>query len=57
MVTHYSIILVLFKITIENYLGYEFIGNITIIAFVLSIPIQWLLILLISKYANFTLGK
>ena len=57
MVTHYSIVLILFKITVENYLGYEFIGNITIIAFVLSIPIQWLLIPLISKYANFTLGK
>ncbi len=57
MVTHYSIVLVLFRIVVENCIHAEFIGSITIIAFLLSIPIQWALIPLVSKYAKFTLGK
>lgn len=57
MVTHYSIILVLFTIVVENVLHQPFCGWITIICFILSMPIQYLLVLFISKYANFTLGK
>lgn len=57
MVTHYSITMVLFKITIENILGLEFTGFSTIICFFLSLPIQVLLIKIVNKYIKFTLGK
>lgn len=57
MVTHYSITLVLFTIVIENVLKQPFYGWITIICFILSMPIQYLLVPLINKYAKFTLGK
>ena len=57
MVTHYSIILVLFTIVIENVLKQPFYGWITIICFILSMPIQYLLVPFINKYAKFTLGK
>lgn len=57
MVTHYSIIMVFFTIVIENGLHQHFSGWITIICFILSMPIQYLLVPLINKYAKFTLGK
>lgn len=57
MVTHYSIIMVLFIIVIEKGLNQPFSGWITIICFILSMPIQYLLVPFITKYANFTLGK
>ena len=57
MVTHYSIILVLFTITVERGLKQPFDGWNTIICFVLSMPIQYLLVLLINRYAKCTLGK
>lgn len=57
MVTHYSITLVLFTIVVENVLKQPFFGWMTIICFILSIPIQYLLVLFINKYAKFTLGK
>ena len=57
MVTHYSIILVLFTIAIEIGLKQPFVGWVTIICFALSMPIQYLLVPLINRYAKFTLGK
>ena len=57
MVTHYSITLVLFKILIENVLGFPFYGWLTLIAFFASMPAQHLWVILIDKYARFTLGK
>lgn len=57
MVTHYSIILVIFTIIVENVFNLPFSGWITIICFILSMPIQYTLVPLINKYANFTLGK
>lgn len=57
MVTHYSITLVLFTILIEKGMGLFFDGIITLMCFIVSIPIQYLLTLFIDKYAKFTLGK
>lgn len=57
MVTHYSIILVLFKLLVENGLERPFNGWITLVAFLLSIPIQHILVFVVDKYAKFTLGK
>lgn len=57
MVTHYSIVMVLFSIIIEKGFGKSFNGWITIICFLLSLPIQYLLVIVINRYAKFTLGK
>lgn len=57
MVSHYSIIMVLFIIVVENGFNQPFYGWITILCFVLSLPIQHLLVSVINKYAKFTLGK
>ena len=57
MVTHYSIILVLFTIMVENLLKKPFNGWITIICFIASLPIQYLLVKFINNYCKFTLGK
>lgn len=57
MVTHYSIVMVLFTILIEKGFEKAFNGWITIICFLLSLPIQYLLVIVINKYAKFTLGK
>lgn len=57
MVTHYSITLVLFNILVEKGLGKPFDGFVTLLCFFLSMPIQYLLVKLIDKYAKFTLGK
>lgn len=57
MVTHYSIVLVLFTIFIEKGLGRPFDGNVTLFCFFASLPVQYLLVLLVNKYAKFTLGK
>lgn len=57
MVTHYSIVLVLFTIFIEKGLGRPFDGNVTLYCFFTSLPIQYLLVYLVNKYAKFTLGK
>lgn len=57
MVTHYSIILVLFTLVVENGLHQSFTGWRTILCFVLSMPIQYGLVHLLSRYASFTLGK
>lgn len=57
MVTHYSIIMVLFTIIVENFFNIEFSGWITITCFLFSLPIQYILVLIIDKYAKFILGK
>ena len=57
MVTHYSIVMVLFSIIIEKGFGKSFNGWITIICFLLSLPIQYLLVIVINRHAKFTLGK
>lgn len=57
MVTHYSIILVLFTLVVENGLHQSFTGWVTILCFILSLPIQYGLVHLLSRYAPFTLGK
>lgn len=57
MVTHYSIIMVLFTIVVENALHQPFLGWTTIVCFIISMPIQYFLVLAINKYAKFTLGK
>ena len=57
MVTHYSITLVLFSIVIEQEFGIPFDGWITLLCFGLSIPIQYLFVFVIGKYARVTLGK
>lgn len=57
MVTHYSIIMVLFIITIENLFHFKYSGTITFLCFILSMPIQYYLVFFINKYAKFTLGK
>lgn len=57
MVTHYSIIMVLFTIIIEKFFNQSMFGWISIICFILSMPVQHLLVMLIDKYAKFTLGK
>lgn len=57
MVTHYSIVLVVFTIFIEKGLEQPFNGNVTLYCFFASLPIQYLLVFLVNKYAKFTLGK
>lgn len=57
MVTHYSMIMVLFTIVVENALHQPFLGWTTIVCFIISMPIQYFLVLAINKYAKFTLGK
>lgn len=57
MVTHYSIILVLFTIMVENLFKQSFDGWITILCFIVSLPMQYLLVSTIDKYCKFTLGK
>lgn len=57
MVTHYSIVLVLFQIIVGKYLELSFTGWITIICFLISMVIQWAIVIGINKYARFTLGK
>lgn len=51
MVTHYSIVQVLLTITIVNVRHQPFTGWITIIAFIVSMPIQWIITVLIERYA------
>lgn len=57
MVTHYSIIMVLFIIIVERVFDKPFNGWITIICFLLSLPVQYLLVIVINRYAKFTIGK
>lgn len=57
MVTHYSIILVICKIIIQNILGLTFYGWITIFAFCMSMIFQYIINESINKYFPFLLGK
>lgn len=57
MVTHYSIILVLFQWLTENVLHESFSGWISLGCFFLSMPIQYLLVPLFNKYGKILLGK
>ena len=57
MVTHYSIVLVLFTIFIEKGMERPFDGDITLYCFFASLPFQYLLVSLVNKYTKFTLGK
>ena len=55
MVTHYSIVQVLMTICVVNLLHMPFTGWITIIAFVVSMPIQWMITRLIEARAPYLL--
>ncbi len=57
MVTHYSIVLVMFQIIVNKYLEFPFTGWITIICFFISMAVQWPIAIGVNKYARFTLGK
>lgn len=55
MVTHYSIVQVLITIFIVNILHQPFSGWITIIAFIVSMPVQHLITLLLNRFAPWLL--
>ena len=57
MVTHYSITLVLIQIVFENFLGVPFFGWMTLLAFLISLPIQYLFVYMIDRYIPQTLSK
>ena len=57
MVTHYSIVLVLFQWFTESVLSKSFSGWISLGCFIISIPIQYLLVPFFDKYAKYLLGK
>lgn len=57
MVTHYSITLVLFKIVVTLWMNQPFYGWITVICFLLSMPVQYLFVAVVDRYCKFTLGK
>lgn len=57
MVTHYSLVMVLFSIFIIKVFNSSMTGWISIACFILSMPIQHLLVHIVYKYARFTLGK
>ena len=57
MVTHYSIVQVLLTIIVVNVLHMQFTGWITIIAFVVSMPIQWMITKILNRYFSVLLGN
>ncbi len=57
MVTHYSITLVLCTIIVEKGFAIPFYGWVTLLCFVISMLLQYLIVAPIDKYAKFTLGK
>ncbi len=57
MVTHYSIVLVILTLIVEDFFHMPYSGWVSILCFVVSMPIQYLLVILIDKFARFTLGK
>ena len=57
MVTHYSIVQVLLTIVIVNALHLPFTGWTTIIAFVVSMPIQWGITIILNKHFCALLGR
>lgn len=57
MVTHYSITLVICKIVVENVLDVEFYGWVTIVAFGVSMLLQYFITILLNKKYPYLLGK
>ena len=57
MVTHYSIVLVILTLIVEDFFHMPYSGWVSILCFVVSMPVQYLLVILIDKFARFTLGK
>lgn len=57
MLTHYSITLVIVRILFDNILHTPFVGRITLIAFICSLPVQHLFVYLVNRFAIQTLGK
>ncbi len=57
MVTHYSIVLVLLQWFTENVLRESFSGWTSLVCFILSMPIQYLLVPLFNKYGKFLIGR
>lgn len=57
MVTHYSIVLVILTLIVEDFFHMPYSGWVSILCFVVSMPIQYLLVILIDKFARFTLGN
>lgn len=57
MLTHYSITLVIAQLLINKFLHMPFMGWITLVAFVFSLPIQHFFVYLVNRFAIKTLGK
>lgn len=57
MVTHYSITLVIIRLFVTNYLHLPFEGWLSFCAFLISMPVQHLFVIVINKYAAKILGK
>ena len=57
MVTHYSITLVLSVIVVTKLLGMEFVGWVTIYAFVVSMIVSYFITLALNRYFPCLLGK
>ena len=57
MVTHYSIIMVLFQVFVEKCFHETFGGWNSIICFLLSMPLQYLIVKPVNKYAHILVGK
>lgn len=57
MITHYSVVLVLCIMIVEKWFELPFSGWITILCFVLSMIVQYLLVKPIERYLGFTLGR
>ncbi len=51
MVTHYSIVMVIFTIIVVKFMHIPFNGWITIMAFVVSMPIQYLITEILTRYS------
>lgn len=57
MVTHYSIVMVLMTIILKDGFNATIEGWTSIIVFIISMPIQYLLVVIIDRYAKFLLGR
>lgn len=57
MVTHYSITMVAFQIIVEYVFNLGFKGWITMLCFLLSLPLQWGMVKIVDRYAKCTVGK
>lgn len=57
MVTHYSIVEVLFTLIAEKGLGYTFSGWVAIVCCIISMPLQYIIAKKINAHAKFLIGK